>query len=251
MLLTLNHLNLVRQTLNEQFYRLKDLSGEDIILYSSSNQLSLSNCVKEPEVTLEYLVHQCFEHIPVWYNDIKGKLVKGFLTKEKIIVLKSQTANCDHLSYTIVSSNKKETRDDDLIRFKGHITTGDLKYTKNRLNILNVNKNKPNFMHTSILNNFIESTRETFVKNNRKLNLLLYKWSKTWKRKFGRIVDRYMDYFNENFKTIELIFGTIIVTTILTILIVSIICLKKICCFSTTNHKINLKKSFYQHLQQD
>ena len=39
----LNHLNLVRQTVNEQFYRLKDLSGDDIILYSSSNHLSLPN----------------------------------------------------------------------------------------------------------------------------------------------------------------------------------------------------------------
>jgi hypothetical protein len=205
----------------------------------------LPYCLKVPEVTLEYLVPQCFEHIPVWYNDTKGKLVKGFLTKEKIIVLKSETANCDHLSYTIVSSNKKESRDDDLIRFKGHMTTGDLKYRKNILKILNVNKNKPNFMHTSILNNVIESTKETFIKIIGNSTFYYTNGEKLESENLEKMVDRYLDYFNENFKTIELIIGTIIITTIITILIVSIMCLKKICCFKTrTVKKINLIKSF-------
>ena len=140
------------------------MSGEDLILYVSSNQVSIPNCVQVPEVTMEYMVAQCFEHIPVWYNDTKGKLVKGYLTKEKIIVLTSQTADCTYLTYNIISDNEQRSKDSDLIRFQGHMFTGNFRSNKEQLNIINVNRNRLNFMHTSILDNILENTRETFTR---------------------------------------------------------------------------------------
>ena len=113
---------------------------------------------------MEYMVAQCFEHIPVWYNDTKGKLVKGYLTKEKIIVLTSQTADCTYLTYNIISDNDQRSKDSDLIRYQGDMFTGNLRSNKEQLNIINVNRNRLNFMHTSILDNILENTRETFTR---------------------------------------------------------------------------------------
>ena len=42
--------------------------------------------------------------------------------------------------------------------------TGNLRSNKEQLNIINVNRNRLNFMHTSILDNILENTRETFTR---------------------------------------------------------------------------------------
>ena len=123
--------------------------------------------------------------------------------------------------------------------------TGNLRSNKEQLNIINVNRNRLNFMHTSILDNILENTRETFTRIIGNSTFYYTIGPKLESENLEKVINNYVDYFNDNFKTFEIIIGTIILTTILTILIMSIIFGKKIfCCKLNKTKKVNYIKSF-------
>ena len=123
--------------------------------------------------------------------------------------------------------------------------TGNLRSNKEQLNIINVNRNRLNFMHTSILDNILENTKETFTRIIGNSTFYYTIGPKLESENLEKVINNYVDYFNDNFKTFEIIIGTMILTTILTILITSIIFCKKIfCCKLNKIKKVNYIKSF-------
>ena len=89
-------------------------------------------------------------------------------------------------------------------------------------------------MHTSILENIVESTRESLTRIIGNSTYYYTVSPKMESENLEKIVSNYIDYFNDNFKVIQIVI-VIIIITVLTILVTTLLCCKNICCCKIKN----------------
>ena len=82
--------------LNDQFFRVHDFRGNEIIIYSFGGHLYKPRCVKIPSINLQTL-ENCYEDIPVTFM-VGPSLEKGFLTQERIIKTHSKEISCPNIA---------------------------------------------------------------------------------------------------------------------------------------------------------
>ena len=223
----LNMLQLLKQTVVNNFYRLKDFQGEDLILYIRDNQIYIPNCEKITEITVHVGVQQCYEHIPITYLDSDGTSKDGYL------IARSETRPCLHLDIIILHENKEVKSETlDIIRTNGIINVEKWIYgnrVPTHLTLINTEQKNLNFQHDSIINNVLDTTRETLAKTIGNTTLY-YTESLTVKGEgIENTIGKYVEAFEENFQLIKIITLTIIITTIITILLIIIGCFMRCC----------------------
>jgi hypothetical protein len=63
-----NNLQMVKQSLHDKFYKLKVISGGDLIVYIFYNQIFIPECEIINEIKIITNHGTCFEQIPVIYG---------------------------------------------------------------------------------------------------------------------------------------------------------------------------------------
>ena len=229
----LNMLQLLKQTVVNNFYRLKDFQGEDLILYIRDNQIYIPNCEKITEITVHVGVQQCYEHIPITYLFPDGTSKAGYLNSNKIIIARSETRPCLHLDNIILHENKEVKSETlDIIRTNGIINVGKWIYgnrVPTHLTLINTEQKNLNFQHDSIINNVLDTTRETLAKTIGNTTLYYTESLNVKREGIENTIGKYVEAFEENFQLIKIITLTIIITTIITILLIVIGCFMRCC----------------------
>ena len=100
-----NTLQMVKQSLHDKYYKLKDISGGDLIVYIFYNQIFIPECEIINEIKIITNHEHCFEQIPVIY----GKNLTGFINNQKLIQTTGTKASCssNHIYSLIPVENNK------------------------------------------------------------------------------------------------------------------------------------------------
>lgn len=90
-----NNIKIAAKTINDDFLRIKDYTGNELILYIYENSIYVPHCEENYNVFI-YHLDDCFEYIPIrWLVDRESNFRgTGYLTNEKIIVSESVRIQC-------------------------------------------------------------------------------------------------------------------------------------------------------------
>ena len=154
MRMCLNTLNIIQlnRHRNDQFFRIKDIEGNNLNLYSKSNQVFMPNCVMVSN--FEVLTNLPYSNKEKCYLDIKIRIRVGnnseiaFLTDQKIIRKTSLEISCYNYDYEKIITFKDKT----MIHRQYNNSHTIIKYTNNsfkyeQLRLINNNLTLLNFKH--------------------------------------------------------------------------------------------------------
>jgi hypothetical protein len=136
-----------RSGVKNQFFKISDSTGSELILYSTDNIIIIPQCIPVDSIEVEE-TERCTELLQVKFSIKNSTELIGFLTDENIIVKNSDWMECSKL-------NKKhylEARDTLLVRKGKHLKIIDnynfklQKLEPNKLNISEFNN-----IHSSVL----------------------------------------------------------------------------------------------------
>lgn len=137
---TLKHLNAIANSKSDYYFNIKDIEGNELVLYTINNQVFIPNCKKIKKIIVDLNETQCFEHIPISIEQ-DNSTHKLFLAQQKIIRKLSKLLNCEDIlntEITLKQTNKILSR----------------KIVNNRV-IYSLEENKKVFQRINIINNNI------------------------------------------------------------------------------------------------
>jgi len=93
-----NSLEVARLSLNNEHFLIKDVDGNDIVLYVSDGMIYLSDCIEDLMIMISANknVPVCTRDLPVVWSKDNNQTGNGYLTRSKIIVHTSHEIDCDN-----------------------------------------------------------------------------------------------------------------------------------------------------------
>ena len=143
---TLNLINSIANSRHDEFFKIHDVDGNELILYTNRGQVYIPNCKTINKIQVIKKVTKCFKHIAIIYNMTEPL----YLTKDKILRKTSIEANCNDFNYNtyIILKNdsfaiKKTAQiNNAVIELVSH------KRTYQQINIVKFNISTLNFQHS-------------------------------------------------------------------------------------------------------
>lgn len=234
-----NSLENAKNTLHDAHFKVRDISGNELILYVFGKQIYIPNCEDNFEIEVlkdentydsKLKAKMCFRDIPIKFSK-NGKNETGFLTNTKIITKSSTRIKCGHdgnqfepLYIEVENATRAIMR---LAQSETQTTT----VVKNslirvKLHTINTDIQKLNFEHYTNLASRLDNLyllKSTLI-NNEKF------YSSEPKEVGGEFlsatITNYIQKIEQNWKIIQIILMT---ASILTFLILTIV-IKKYCC---------------------
>ena len=144
-----NTLNIISKTRNNFYFTIKDINGNNLILYTQNYNVYVPNCKIIETIDIDYETYQCHEDIPII---IKGQYSDEnlFLTAEKILKKDSKIIDCRDENFNIILPLKNKTTLNRFYNFTSNRIIYDLKNKHEPLqyiNLLNNNLTELNFLH--------------------------------------------------------------------------------------------------------
>jgi len=136
----LNYLNLVANSRHDYYFKIKDIEGNDLVLYTINKQVYIPNCKRIKTIAIDVNETRCFEYTPI-IVEIQNSTQKLFLSQNKIIRKMSKLIVCEQVEHTELIVNQST-----------QIFTR--KYQNNSL-MYSLNSNNKQFEYINIINNNI------------------------------------------------------------------------------------------------
>ena len=107
--LLVNLLQIYKKTLYDKFFKIQDISGNELVIYSVQNKLFIPQCVDIGEIEIQETHKDCFTDLPIiWFNN--GTNHTGFLTNDKIITRNSLKISCDNSQFNTYIEVENKSR---------------------------------------------------------------------------------------------------------------------------------------------
>ena len=223
-----NTLELAKLSLSDKYFKIRDVKGTELILYTIKNQIFIPKCeeIEHIEIVMDSKI--CFTGIPiVWYkNEENGT---GFLSTQKIILKSSTRVSCENYQndiYIEIDNGNKVLR-----RTGANITISDNIKQHESIQIINRDIEKLNFNHYSIITENIEINTKLLTASIND-NKFLYTYAKeTPIDSFNNNLSEFLITIERNWFTIRLIMVVVTIITIIISVSLTIFCIKNsICC---------------------
>ena len=238
-----NNIKIAAKTINDDFLRIKDYTGNELILYIYENSIYVPHCEENYHVFI-YHLDDCFEYIPIrWLVDRESNFKgTGYLTDEKIIVSESVRIQCKDKPNIEIENNTR------LIQGK-KIKTNEyefkiLKNTRTYEKIRSLKLRKANFEHFKGITRNVEKSSE--LKSITVKDQTFY-YTDSKQMEDNTLKNKILSYINEiedDWNKVKSIISYIVATTILTIITTTIIAISSRSRIQKTERRINLIEDF-------
>ena len=249
----INTLHIARLTLIDKHFKVKDIYGNEVILYSTGQQIYVPKCEEINQIEVINNSALCFQDIPIIWSK-NNKNFTGFLNNQKIIYQHSLKVSCGHTIYHTFIEIENRTKA--IVRNAKNIKIIKNVKTKQEINTLNRDLEKLNLNHFSVITESIQdNTKLKFININD--NKFFYADAKEVPiENFNNIFTEFIENIERNWNIVKIV--TIVIMSIpLIAAVIAITAFTKKCianCIGKKQKKlikkINLIEGFLPTLNQ-
>jgi len=144
---TLNILNIISKSKDDEYFKIKDLNGNELIVYTDNSQIFLPHCITINNITIVNSDKDCYNLIPIEIRS-DNSTEKLFLTNNKIIRKTASKVDCSNARYnSYIIINETHAIERKSINSKVNISVVNKRRLMIKINNQDNNWTKLNFNH--------------------------------------------------------------------------------------------------------